>query len=329
VTETFLEPDSLVLAGKSPNLTFSLFQGLNTFRPTPESTDIGDARNPAITAVKDGNAIAAVGDCIKVAFEPVNQLLQASLEVHGDGPPLQPSDEPQRSAPENDNSPQSEPSRNHDRRPRRTRRKVYGSVAIRRSTRIQTILQQAVSTSLSSAIADANFLPEDYYNQAHVIFCIVQGWTEEDIIPKIKTADQADYDNIMELIIYYAVFAIATIGYYKTDHIRRLSRNYSDIYRHPMKQQFLNACRKELITLISMGIWRLVNKKSANITPFPLKWVFTYKLDENNNIVRCKARICVKGDLQNDPGGDTYAATLTARFFRTIMAKAAFEDFEC
>jgi hypothetical protein len=57
----------------------------------------------------------------------------------------------------------------------------------------------------------------------------------------------------MELITYYAVFAIATIGYYKTDYIRRLPRSYSDIYRHPIKQQFLNAYRKELTTLISMG----------------------------------------------------------------------------
>jgi hypothetical protein len=75
VTETSLEPDSLVLAEKLPNLIPSLFQGLNTFRPTPESTNIRDARNPAITAVKNGNAAAAVGDCIKIASELVNQSL--------------------------------------------------------------------------------------------------------------------------------------------------------------------------------------------------------------------------------------------------------------
>jgi hypothetical protein len=140
VTETPLEPDSLILAEKSPDLTPSLFQGLNIPRPTPESTDIGDARNSAITAIEDGNAAAAVGNCIKVASEPVNQSLQAFLKVHGNGPPSQPSDEPQRSAPENDNSPQSEPPRNHNRRPRRTRRELYDSVATRRSTRIQTTL---------------------------------------------------------------------------------------------------------------------------------------------------------------------------------------------
>jgi hypothetical protein len=140
VTETPLEPDSLFLAGKSPDLTPSSFQELNIPRPTPESTDIRNARNPAITAIEDGNAAAAVGNCIKIASEPVNQSLQASLEIHGDRPPSQPSDEPQRSAPENDNSPQSKLLRNHDRRPRRTRRELYGSVAIRRSTRIQTTL---------------------------------------------------------------------------------------------------------------------------------------------------------------------------------------------
>jgi hypothetical protein len=101
----------------------------------------------------------------------------------------------------------------------------------------------------------------------------------------------------MELITYYAVFAIIIIGHHKTDYIRRLLRNYSDIYRYLMKQQFLDICRKELITLISMDIWRLVNKESADIILFLLKWMFTYKLDENNNIVKYKARICVKGDL--------------------------------
>jgi hypothetical protein len=115
-------------------------------------------------------------------------------------------------------------------------------VATRRSTRIQNILQQAVSTSSSNAIADANSLPEDYCNQAYITFCIMQGWIEKNIIPKIKAADQTDYDNIIKLIIYYAIFAIVLIGHYKTDHIRRLPRNYSDIYRYPIKQQFLNAC---------------------------------------------------------------------------------------
>jgi hypothetical protein len=72
VTETSLEPDFLVLAEKSPNLIPSLFQGLNTLRLTPESTNIRDARHPAITAVKNGNAAAAVGNCTKVASELVN-----------------------------------------------------------------------------------------------------------------------------------------------------------------------------------------------------------------------------------------------------------------
>jgi hypothetical protein len=164
VTETSLKPDSLILAGKSLNLTLSLFQGLNTSRLISESTDIRDARNPAITVIEDGNAAAAVGNCIEIASEPVNQSLQASLEIHEDGPPSQPSDEPQRSAPENDNSSQSELSRSHDKRPKRTRRKLYSSMATRRSTRIQTILQQAVSTSSGSAIANANSLPENYCN---------------------------------------------------------------------------------------------------------------------------------------------------------------------
>jgi hypothetical protein len=37
----------------------------------------------------------------------------------------------------------------------------------------------------------------------------------------------------------------------------------------------------------------------------------------------------VRGDLQDNSGGNIYAAILAARSFRTMMAKAALEDLEC
>lgn len=57
----------------------------------------------------------------------------------------------------------------------------------------------------------------------------------------------------------------------------------------------------------------------------PLMWVFTYKFDEDGLLYKYKARLVVRGDLQDD-WGDTYAATLAARVFRFLMAlTAAFE----
>jgi hypothetical protein len=41
-----------------------------------------------------------------------------------------------------------------------------------------------------------------------------------------------------------------------------------------------------------------------------LMWVFTYKFDEDRYLYRFKARLVVRGDLQQ-PYADTYAATLS------------------
>jgi hypothetical protein len=48
-------------------------------------------------------------------------------------------------------------------------------------------------------------------------------------------------------------------------------------------------------------------------------WVFTYKFDEDGYLLKYKARLVVRGDLQ-EQYGDTYAATLAARLFRALMA---------
>jgi hypothetical protein len=50
-----------------------------------------------------------------------------------------------------------------------------------------------------------------------------------------------------------------------------------------------------------------------------LIWVFTYKFNSNNYLIRYKTRLCGKGDLQHIEE-DIYAITLVAQTFRTIMS---------
>ena len=57
-------------------------------------------------------------------------------------------------------------------------------------------------------------------------------------------------------------------------------------------------------------------------------WVFTYKFDTNGLLDKYKARLCVRGDLQDPTQLDTYATTLAARIFRTLMAIMAAFDLE-
>ncbi|KAJ5307179.1 hypothetical protein N7476_007835 [Penicillium atrosanguineum] len=60
----------------------------------------------------------------------------------------------------------------------------------------------------------------------------------------------------------------------------------------------------------------------------PLKWVFTYKVDEKGYVSRYKARLCVRGDLQIQREEDTRATTLAARTLRTLLAIIAAFDLE-
>uniref|UniRef100_A0A093V6S6 Copia protein n=1 Tax=Talaromyces marneffei PM1 TaxID=1077442 RepID=A0A093V6S6_TALMA len=58
-------------------------------------------------------------------------------------------------------------------------------------------------------------------------------------------------------------------------------------------------------------------------------WVYVYKFDKHGRLLKCKARLVVRGDQQVGLNqGDTYAATLAARSFRTFMAIAARFDLE-
>jgi hypothetical protein len=52
-----------------------------------------------------------------------------------------------------------------------------------------------------------------------------------------------------------------------------------------------------------------------------------YKFDTDGHLVKFKARLCVRGDLQPTQQ-DMYAATLATRTFRALIAMAAAFDLE-
>jgi hypothetical protein len=55
--------------------------------------------------------------------------------------------------------------------------------------------------------------------------------------------------------------------------------------------------------------------------------VFTYKIGQDGYLTSFKARLVVRGDLQ-EPLEDTYAATLAIRNFRALIAIANYFDLE-
>ncbi|KAL3955856.1 hypothetical protein ACCO45_009875 [Purpureocillium lilacinum] len=130
-------------------------------------------------------------------------------------------------------------------------------------------------------------------------------------------------------IFLAAVSKAARDHRFHRDDLVRLPKRYQDSSKHPMSLEFREAMRNELRNLLQRGTWRLIEREKARAPPLPLKWVYNYKFDQDGYLQRCKARICVRGDLQEDDDGlETYAATLAAKTFRVMMATAARFDLD-
>jgi len=94
---------------------------------------------------------------------------------------------------------------------------------------------------------------------------------------------------------------------------------WHQLKRHPERKGFRSATEAEIKSLKEKKTFELVDYPEGKQV-LPLKWVFTYKFDNAGYLVRYKARICGRGDLQHHESHDIYAATGTYRSFRILMA---------
>ena len=60
----------------------------------------------------------------------------------------------------------------------------------------------------------------------------------------------------------------------------------------------------------------------------PVLWMFTYKFDTAGYLTKHKACLCIRGDLQPPIQAETYATTLAAQMFCTLIAITAVFDLE-
>jgi hypothetical protein len=110
-----------------------------------------------------------------------------------------------------------------------------------------------------------------------------------------------------------------------------MPKQWRDLEKHMFGAEFKADCILELRNLEARECWRVVPSIPAEqeTSPLPLKWVFTYKVDADGFLTRCRSRIVVRGDLQEESTIlSTYAATLAARSFRIACAIAAHFDLE-
>jgi hypothetical protein len=108
--------------------------------------------------------------------------------------------------------------------------------------------------------------------------------------------------------------------------------SFSKLEKHDMAKQFKEAEEAHLKSHRDMKSWTEVAAapvKRRGQQILDCMWVYTYRLDKEHQLERCKARLVVRGDQQrNITAQDTYAATLASRSFRLLMTIAAKYDLE-
>src|SRR5438034_10364259 len=97
---------------------------------------------------------------------------------------------------------------------------------------------------------------------------------------------------------------------------------------HSEKEKFLAASQKEFTTLQNHRTWYLVDTLKDGTQSIPLIWVFSYKFNTNSFLLKYKAQLCIRGDLQPVTRQDNYAAILAAKTFHALMAIMTAFDLE-
>ncbi|KAM4061459.1 reverse transcriptase (RNA-dependent DNA polymerase) [Hirsutella rhossiliensis] len=111
-------------------------------------------------------------------------------------------------------------------------------------------------------------------------------------------------------------------------HLPPEPTTYKELRTHRFGPQFREGAHAEWKALQQRGTFRAVPRDQVTGKLLPLTWVFKYKFDKHGFLTKFKARLCVRGDLQQLGDKDTYAATLAGRSFRILMAITAKFDLE-
>ena len=108
--------------------------------------------------------------------------------------------------------------------------------------------------------------------------------------------------------------------------------NHKDLANHPLGTLFEQAEKDHLRGHEQMKTWteiQCTDSRAKGQQILDCKWVYIYKYDKHGRLAKCKARLVVRGDQQlKTATGNTYAATLAIRSFRTLIAIAARFDLE-
>ena len=128
----------------------------------------------------------------------------------------------------------------------------------------------------------------------------------------------------------FSAFVTSESQRYHRDTLPAEPKSYQKMLKHPHAKGFQQAMQTEMEALLKRNTWREVPLGDAfkeGKVPIPTTWLFKYKFDEQGFLLKYKARLVARGDLQHTEQ-DTFAATLAARIFRSLMALVAAFDLE-
>ena len=104
-------------------------------------------------------------------------------------------------------------------------------------------------------------------------------------------------------------------------------KTMKQLEKHPDAASYRAAAQVELDQITESDTWTLVDRQALHdpSTVLLVKWVFTHKLDNDGYLVKFKARLVVRGDLQHNITSrrDVYAQTAAIQHFRVLIAYAA------
>lgn len=139
------------------------------------------------------------------------------------------------------------------------------------------------------------------------------------------------HQNLHKQSAFHAAFQLATRSKKPKIHKSDLPpppENWHQLKYHPHQNGFIAAARLEFETLEKQKTFIRISENEIKTKPIPVKWVFSYKTDDDGYLLKYKARMVVRGDLQIPTEKDTYAATLATRVSRAILAICAYFDLE-
>ena len=144
----------------------------------------------------------------------------------------------------------------------------------------------------------------------------------QSIIPSENaklTLQEMPLDNFLD--VQEPLFALATMSGDELTHQEAMDSPEKDLWRQAQEE--------ELRRVEEMGTFELV-EKPLGVNVVGSVWVLKKKRDENNHVVKYKARLCAQGFSQI-PGidfGRTSAPTARLSSLRFILALAATQDWE-